>query len=298
MKMLQEKLNRGEKVLIDGATGTELEVRNVPMVKDGWNAAATLTHPEVVQQVHEDYIKLGAELIITNTFSTARAVLEHIGMGADFEALNVNAVKLARAARAAQNAPDVAIAAGMALATSLIDAHMTADDIARDHGEQARLLAGAGADLIILEMMSHVTYTPLLIEAAAATGLPVWLGISTRVSESGEAIMRTGGEDVPVGDFLAAMPLDLVGAVLVMHTLTEHIDAALTAIPAHWSGPIGVYAHSGTFISPNWQFIDMITPEDYAANAQRWLDQGVQIIGGCCGIGVKHIEVLAQVIDS
>ena len=88
----------------------------------------------------------------------------------------------------------------------------------------------------------------------------------------------------------------MVEAVLVMHTLTENVDACLDVLQSRWSGPIGVYAHSGKFVSPNWNFIDMISPEDYAANARRWLDRGVQVIGGCCGIGPEHIARLNELV--
>ena len=61
-------------------------------------------------------------------------------------------------------------------------------------------------------------------------------------------------------------------------------------------GAMGVYAHSGEFIMPNWQFIDMISPAAYAAEAQKWVADGVQLVGGCCGIGPEHIRVLKEVL--
>jgi S-methylmethionine-dependent homocysteine/selenocysteine methylase len=57
-----------------------------------------------------------------------------------------------------------------------------------------------------------------------------------------------------------------------------------------------VYAHSGKFVEPNWIFNDVISPEDYAAAAKAWKQRGVQVIGGCCGIGVEHIELLGDVV--
>ena len=69
MKKLQERIAEGEVIILDGATGTELERRGVPMHGEAWSAMALYTHPEVVRQVHEDYIRAGADIIITNTFS-------------------------------------------------------------------------------------------------------------------------------------------------------------------------------------------------------------------------------------
>ena len=64
----------------------------------------------------------------------------------------------------------------------------------------------------------------------------------------------------------------------------------------NWSGLTGVYAHTGGYENSKWIFDDMITPADYASNARRWLDRGVQVIGGCCGIRVDHINSLRQAV--
>ena len=62
-----------------------------------------------------------------------------------------------------------------------------------------------------------------------------------------------------------------------MHTLTEDIAPALEIVRQHWFGSIGAYAHSGGWIDPNWQFVDMISPEDYLAAAQRWVGMGAPL---------------------
>jgi S-methylmethionine-dependent homocysteine/selenocysteine methylase len=99
MNDVQGRLDAGEVVILDGAMGTELERRGVPMDDVAWDAAALATHPDLVREVHEDYIEAGAEVIITNTFATARHVLEPAGMGGQFRALNMRAVTLAKEAR-------------------------------------------------------------------------------------------------------------------------------------------------------------------------------------------------------
>lgn len=71
MSTLQEMLEHREVVVLDGATGTELERRGVPMHGVAWSAAALETHPDIVRKVHEDYIRAGADIIITNTFATS-----------------------------------------------------------------------------------------------------------------------------------------------------------------------------------------------------------------------------------
>jgi S-methylmethionine-dependent homocysteine/selenocysteine methylase len=89
--------------------------------------------------------------------------------------------------------------------------------------------------------------------------------------------------------------LSLGGSLVsVMHTESEHVAAALAVVKRHWSGPLGAYGHSGRFVMPQWQFNDVISPEDYLKEADKWVSMGVQVIGGCCGIGPAHIQLLKE----
>jgi len=108
-----QRIKDGHQLLIDGATGTEIERRGVPMVDHGWNGGGTLTHPEIVRQVHEDYIRCGAQVVISNTFSTSRHVLQDAGLEQHFELLNRRGVELAVEARNNMGTPDVLVAAGI-----------------------------------------------------------------------------------------------------------------------------------------------------------------------------------------
>ena len=91
----KETLDRGDVLLIDGGMGTELQRRGVPMDKVAWSGAAVLTHPDAVRETHEDYIRAGAKVIITNTFGSTRQMLEPAGYGDQVEAINRGAVELA-----------------------------------------------------------------------------------------------------------------------------------------------------------------------------------------------------------
>ena len=84
-----------------------------------------------------------------------------------------------------------------------------------------------------------------------------------------------------------------LAAVMVMHTEVADVDDAVDAVFRHWDGPVGVYPHVGGFAPPSWQFDERFTPADLVANARRWVDRGVRIVGGCCGLGPSYIEALA-----
>ncbi len=288
------QFSRGQILLLDGATGTELQKRGVPMNHAVWSATATLTHPEILRQIHLDYIEAGAQLIIANTFSTSRHLLSQAGMEKDFVRLNRRAVQIAREAR------EVSAQSGVLVAASISPENFVFNpppvSLAKDFfAEQSEIYAKAGADLIMLEMMREVEYTQAALDAARSCGLPVWVGLSCQVDPVGEVRMwggRTTLEQV-------VQNLDLAKEetlISIMHTLTENIEPSLEVLKRNWDGYTGVYAHSGKFMMPDWQFIDMISPADYAATARGWLDLGVQMVGGCCGIGPDHIRELRSMI--
>jgi len=289
---LMKRLHNGDRILIDGATGTEIERRGVPMVDNAWNGGGTLTHPGIVRQVHEDYIRCGAQIVISNTFSTSRHVLHDAGLEEHFEMLNRRGVELAREARTNMQTPNVLVAGGIThwSFTRQFPHHQ---QLQANTEEQAAILADAGADLIMLEMMADVERMLILLAAARKSGLPVWVGFSCHLDKQGVVRLLDGPT---LAERIQAIKDKEVPLISIMHTEVEDIDACLDVLQANWSGPIGVYAHSGEFVAPNWVFNDTISPEDYASAVKKWSRRGVQVIGGCCGIGVEHIALLEEIV--
>jgi len=81
LKWISDRLASGGEILIDGATGSELERRGVPMDDHAWCGPSVTTHSHVLKDIHKDYIAAGAEVIITNTFASSRQMLEPAGYG-------------------------------------------------------------------------------------------------------------------------------------------------------------------------------------------------------------------------
>ena len=77
-----------------------------------------------------------------------------------------------------------------------------------------------------------------------------------------------------------------------MHTEVSYVDACLDVVEEMWTGPVGVYAHSGNYVGGKWIFNSVISPTDYATAAEGWRSRGVRVIGGCCGVGPTHIRAL------
>ena len=95
---------------------------------------------------------------------------------------------------------------------------------------------------------------------------------------------------------LASLDFGLVQAVSVMHSRVEPTGPALTAVAGVRTGPRLAYAHSGGWSMPHWHCDGIIAPDGYAEVAATWVADGVQAVGGCCGLGSEHIHALAKAL--
>ena len=299
---LEKRLQHGQIVILDGAMGSELQRRGVPMHSVIWSGGALLTHPDLVRQVHEEYIRAGADVIITNTFSTARFVMEAAGLGDRVRETNIRAVQLAQEAReAAAEGRPVAIAGSISSFRPRADrrSSLSPDAARASYEEQAQLLAETGVDFLILEMLQDMTQSRYIIEAAVATGLPVWAGFSCTMGEDGATVVLRRGE--PGETFAQALetftPLG-VSAVCVMHSEVRHVTPALAVARQHWQGPIGAYPHSGGWKMPEWRFEEIASPDELLEEARQWVGMGVRAVGACCGMGPEHIRLLSRELSS
>ena len=308
---LNERLASGKVIILDGALGTELTLRDVPMHGQAWHAAALLTHPDTIREVHEDYVRAGAQIHITNTYATSRHVLERSGLGEYTGELNRRAVTLAREAIERVNPEGESWLAGsISTFAAHTDDRIDRSELRASYTEQAELLARAGCDLIALEMMlSHqsavdLDFSPEIVECTLAAGLPVWLGFSCKLSQDRSHLYLYDGTD-PVCRaseapddatiFIEKLRETLskkLSAAGPMHCDMAATDVAITVLKREWRGPMIAYPNSGRFLQRRWHYDDVTDPEDFVSAAKRWVEAGVQVIGGCCGIGPAHIAAL------
>jgi S-methylmethionine-dependent homocysteine/selenocysteine methylase len=281
-----------ERVLVvDGGMGSELEARGARMDHEAWCGLANLEDPGLVREIHEDYIRAGADVVIANTYPTNRTALAAAGYGDRVEEANRAAVTAALEARERAGRP-VAVAGSM----SLWGPHdrlrakepPPEPDVEEVYREQAAILADAGVDLIVLEMFDARWSAAL--RAARQSGLPVWLGVWTELGPDGELRAPTGR---PFEEDLPTLIDDGVDAVIVMHSPLEAVGPALEAIARHWNGPRGAYPHAGHFERPHWIFTEL-TPSVIADHAEAWVRQGARIVGGCCGTRPDHIRAISD----
>jgi S-methylmethionine-dependent homocysteine/selenocysteine methylase len=295
---LKARMQRGETIILDGGTSTDIQKRGAPMSGDVWSADANLTHPEIVRAVHDDYIRAGADIIAANTYASSPLMLDAEGRIDDMDRIDGIAMGIALAAAADT---DVCVAGSMSIMRPMnsgsdrndLSVVWTEQEARELFARKAQGLKQLGADLIMMEMMRDLDYSMFASEAALATGLPVWIGLSAERSASGE-LQGWGRDDSAfenVARGLAALNPD---AMCIMHTSINDTDDAVSVLRKHWSGPIAIYPECGYFQSPDWKFIDVIAPSDLVLRSRGWKKDGVHVFGGCCGIGPEHIHALSQ----
>ena len=304
MPTITNRLANGKLLLLDGGVSTEIQKRGVALDGNVWSGLTTKNNPDEVRSVHEEYIRAGSEVITANTYSTARHVLESVMLGHEAKLLNFKSVLLAREARDRAARGDVWIAGSMSSMPPLTGNHQAVIDrhAEASYREQAEVLAEAGVDLILCEMMRDYENAEIVIRAAVSTGLPVWVGYSAIVDERGRDVrglswLHAGELDTQhdfAGMLEALIPLGGQAAG-VMHTDLDDMNPALEVLGHHWPGTKMAYAETGHLNPPDWVFDNAVSPEQYLESVRGWVERhGVQIIGGCCGTGPEHIRILKE----
>jgi homocysteine S-methyltransferase len=304
---LKARLDAGDAVILDGATGTELQRRGAPMDPSAWCGPATLGNDALLTAIHADYIRAGAEIVTANTFAASRIMLKGAGLADRSDEIVARAVDAALKARQATGGGAGVVVAGslshmvpVSSGTDTVDLSSVPSDseVSEAFHALATALRSAGCELILLEMMYHPGRARLAVEAALSTGLPVWYGMSARRGPAGEVLAFHHADDLPLSAITSLVPPAGVDTVGIMHTGSELVSDAVAEIRKGWGGPIAAYPDSGYFEMPDWKFVDVIPAERLEGYFRRWLREGVQIIGGCCGLGVPHIEAAARARDA
>jgi len=302
---LDTLINSTDPIVLDGGIGTELERLGAPMDHEAWCAVALETHPQLVRDVHRSYIDAGADIITVNTYAATRHALTNGGMEENFTSWNKLAVQLARETLDASEADRNILIAGSVSNFGHFDDRYTDEQLAPNFRDQAEILVENGVDFIILESLGAKTSTIVTaLNAITEFDVPIWVAVSCAEDhESGQLFLGIEESRIhshrplahqSLGDAIETI-MDTAGsALLVMHSTVDTTLPALQLMQSHYDGLRGAYPNAGYWIRPEWAFVDQISPEDYLDRAQKWLDTGARIVGGCCGIGPDHIAALSK----
>lgn len=296
-EVVMRRIAEGGFAVLDGGVGTEVQRRGGSL--GAWAAFANAELPDTVRAIHTDFIEAGADIISANTFSCTELNLAAHGVHGHEEELNRAAVALAMEAREEAGTERPLLVAGCMTTVSFRGPEGKVAPAEEDWAlvSQARTLADAGVDLLVVEMLSHVERANVELAAAASAGLPVWAGFSCVTDEAGNLTLMNQ-QDEPLEESLQRIDLSGVDVALIMHTYVSEVEPSLAALRGVWDGLIGTYPHGGRYVRPAWEFADDFTPDVLAAGAERWLADGCRIVGGCCGATPAHIAALRGVVDA
>jgi methionine synthase I (cobalamin-dependent) len=283
-----EKLIASGPVVTDGAWGTQLQSRGLPVgaCPDGWN----LSHPQAVEAVARAYVEAGSRIILTNTFGANRFILARHDLADRVAEINAAGIEISR--RAAGDRAMVFASLGPS-GVMLMMGEVSEDDLRTGFSDQARAMAAAGADAIVVETMSDPAEACLAVAAAKATGLPV---VACMTFDSGAKLDRTmmGTTPEQAAEQLLAAGADVIGAncgqgVAGYVEICRRLHAA--------SGrPVWVKANAGLPEMRGGQTHYVQTAEQFAAFVPQLVAAGAGFVGGCCGTSPEFIRAVCTAL--
>jgi 5-methyltetrahydrofolate--homocysteine methyltransferase len=290
MADLKQKLAEPGIIVMDGATGTQLQAMGLPVggSAEVWN----LKNPKAVKKHYQAYIDAGSDAILTNSFCGSRPMLEKHGYGEQVHNINVAAAQLAR-----EVVGDDVLVLGSIGPTGLLMEPMgllTYDKAKEYFAEQAKALAEGGVDGIYIETMSDLNEAKAAIEGARqATDLPVTVTMS--FDTHGRTMMGVKPEDA--ARTLWALDVLAIGANCG-RTLEENLKAVTAMRQVLPQAVLIAKPNAGLpRVENGTEIVYDVTPEMMAEYAQKFAAQQVKMIGGCCGSNPKHIAAVKTALS-
>jgi 5-methyltetrahydrofolate--homocysteine methyltransferase len=284
---LEQLLARGP-VVTDGAWGTELQARGLQSgdFPDAWN----LSHPEKVLEVAAAYVQAGSQIILTNTFGANRLRLGAHALTGQLAEINRRGVEISKQAAGAQAAVFASIGP---TGKMLLAGETTEEELRELFEEQARVLAEAGADGLVVETMAELEEASIAVRAAHATGLPV---VGCMVYDAGKDKDRTMTGVTPER---AAAGLSAAGADVIGANCGQGIEGFVPIcrrLRAATDKPLWMKANAGLPELVEGRVTYRTTPEVFASFGPALAAAGAQFLGGCCGTNPDFIRALRKTV--
>ena len=295
----------GRILVMDGAMGTAIQGKDLGPADfggpeyEGCNEYLIITRPDIISDIHQSYLDSGADIIETNTFGATSVVLAEYDLSHEASRINMEAALLARKVADQSSQEDkprfVAGSMGPTTKTISVTGGITFDELASAYEEQAAGLIEGGVDLLLLETSQDT------INVKAGLN-----GIDRALSKLNRDIpIAVQGTIEPMGTLLAGQDAEALYTSLAHRDLlwigfncatgpefmTDHIRtlAGLSRFPTACIPNAGLPDEDGKYNE---------TPEMLASTLGRFIESGwVNVIGGCCGTGPEHIQLLSETVQ-
>ena len=294
MNKFLERLNAGEIMVADGATGTNLQkmgVRPGTPPED-----LVMDDPDTILKLETAFVEAGSDILLTCTFGGTRIRMKESKYADRAPEVNQRAAELAR--KAASNRADVLVAGSMGPTGALMKPFgpLSPEEAVATYAEQAAALAEGGVDLLLIETMFAFDETDAAFEGArSVTDLPIVVSFSY---DRGVATMM-GVKPKKVVTKYQEMGAALVGANC--GTTLENMEKIITEYAETVPGfPLWAKPNAGLprmDVETNIASYD-VTPEQMGEYAKKYVALGAHVVGGCCGSTSRHVAGIVQAVKN
>ena len=292
-------------VVYDGAMGTNIQFRN-PTLDDFWgkencSEVLNLSRPDIIRDIHAEFLGVGCDVIETNTFGGTRVVLAEFGLADRTHEINVAAAKLARevAEQFSTRERPRFVAGSMGPTTKLPSlGHISFDEMVAAYEEQALALIEGGVDVLLVETAQDLLQAKIgvigVLEALRKVGKRLPVTVQVTLQESGTMLLGT-----EIGAALTALEcldVDIIG--LNCATGPAEMNDAVRYLGANSTKHVSVLPNAGLPQNEGGQAVYKLTPEELARYHKHFVqDYGVRIVGGCCGTIPAHLKAVVEAVS-
>jgi 5-methyltetrahydrofolate--homocysteine methyltransferase len=281
------RINSGEILVADGATGTTLFARG--MQRGATSETWVMEQPDEIIQLHKDFITAGADIILTSTFGGTSIRLRGSTLEGQAVTVNQRAVSLAR--QAVEGTPTL-VAGSLGPVGQLLKPYgpLETDDVITAYTEQAQAITQAGADLLVVETQFDMNEVKAAIQGVrSVSDLPLVVSLSY---DRGERTMM-GVSPSQAGKELDTLPVDVIG-VNCGRSLYENLHN-LVELRKVTSKPIWFKPNAGLpRVDAQGATIYDTTPDMMGTQVPAWITSGAQIVGGCCGTSPDYLRKISE----
>jgi len=288
-KSFRQRIKDDKIIVIDGAMGTYLFSKGIS--QETSFDYLNVTYPEMVEEVHLEYIKAGAEIIETNTFSANSVKLENYGLEDKVKEINSRGVEIARSAVADSN---IYIAGSIGpLGKPFKSCSISYIDKMIDvYIEQAEVLINNGVDLLIIETLSELQEMEACVKAVRDLDKNIPVILSRTFFEDGRTLMSEMPREI--AKTMSDLDVDIIGANCTVGP--QRMAEIIKRMASGTSKKILSMPNAGLPQLERGKLIYQSSPEYMASYAEVLLESGAYIIGGCCGTTPAHIEAISEKI--